>query len=183
MEVIAISGKKGTGKDWYASQLLHENPAYTALVAFADPLKQRLYGEGHEDVLLADKPIDTRQLLIETGTAEREKFGTRFYAHQMMALIKLYQMRGMRTVIITDLRLKAELGVLQAFASDGLFSLSLIRMEAPKRNQARIEREAKGDMERAARLAADESEVDLDEVATAENGWTVVCNDPPEPTE
>lgn len=164
MEVIAISGKKGTGKDWMARRLLDESPAYTAVIAFADPLKQRLYGQDHYDVLLDEKPIDIRALLIETGTAERMQHGPMFYAKQLIALVNLYRSRGFKRVIITDLRLKCELAVLQSREAMGDFKLRLKRMIAPKRNRLRILREAKGETERAEHLAADISETDLDEL-------------------
>lgn len=164
MEVIAISGKKGTGKDWKASQLLNSDPTYTALIAFADPLKQYLYGKGYRDVLLADKPIDTRALLIEIGTSKRLRHGTNFYAEQLVALLMLYKSRGIKRIIITDLRFKCELSVLKDREAAGDFTLRLLRMIAPNRNMLRIKREANGDHTQAARLAADSSETDLDDL-------------------
>lgn len=177
LEVIAISGKKGTGKDWYAAKLRDWDPAFTVIVAFADPIKCRLYGQGHEDVLLAEKPIDTRHHLIETGKQEKKAYGEYFYARQLLALIRLYSSRGTRRVIISDLRFQVELFILEAHRDNGEFSLKLIRMEAPERNRLRIEREAKGDSERGALLAADISEVDLDELSKVPGRFEIIWND------
>ncbi len=177
LEVVAISGKKGTGKDWYASQLLEENPAYTVIVAFTDTIKQCLYGQGYEDVLLAEKPIDTRQLLIETGKAEKRAHGDAFYARQLLALIKIYESRGIQRIIISDLRFQVELSMLCSQHDSGEFSLRLIRMEAPERNRLRIERESKGDVDRAAMLASDPSEVELDEVTRRPGLFEIIRND------
>lgn len=180
LDVIAISGKKGTGKDWYASKLRDWDPAFTVIVAFADPIKCRLYGQGHEDVLLAEKPIDTRQCLIETGKQEKQAYGEYFYAKQLLALISLYSSRGIRRVIISDLRFQVELNMLETYYEREEFNLKLIRMEAPERNRLRIEKEAKGDLERAALLAADISEVDLDELAKVPGRFEIIWNDPTE---
>lgn len=177
MQVIAISGKKGTGKDWYASQLMNQHPERCVIVAFADALKMRLYGQDHYDVLAANKTIQTRMLLIETGTRERQEYGPDFFAKQLVALLELYSRRGIRTVIISDLRLEIELFVLQASHGRGEIALRLIRMEAPERNRQRIEQEANGDTQLAARLAQDISEVDLDKLANT-GLFEIIYNDP-----
>lgn len=177
MRVVAISGKKGTGKDWYASKLLNEQPERCVIVAFADALKMRLYGQDHYDVLAAKKTIQTRALLIETGTRERQEYGPDFFAKQLIALLELYSRRGIRNVIISDLRLKDELYILQGAHASGTIALHLVRMEAPERNRERIEQEANGNTELAAALAQDISEVDLDQLAQA-GMFEIVHNDP-----
>lgn len=175
--VEATSGKKGTGKDWrtYQSYLADKDGAIMA--AFADWVKTHCYATGEDGVFAEEKTAKTRAKLIETGTEQRRLHGDAYYAIQMLGFIKLQKSRGMRRVLISDLRFQVEYNLLCTAAAQGQFILRLYRIEAPRRNQLRIEREAAGDMALAKKLAEDASETELDTIAVPGGMFEIIHND------
>lgn len=176
--VEATSGKKGTGKDYRTLQSYLSNPVGSVIVAFADWVKTHRYALGDEDAFSAEKSAATRANLIATGTEQRQKFGDAYYVLQMLGFIELQRSRGMRRVLIPDLRFEVEFLYLTTTAAQGKFTLLLYRMEAPERNRLRIERESGGDVNLGRQLAEDRSETELDIISKQSGLFQIVWNDP-----
>ena len=122
--VIAISGRKGVGKDWLASKIWSNiKPSHTAPVVFhfADAIREVMKGYGFNDTHLTEgkdranplcKPFGCktpREVMIDIGMSHRAKYGDDFWANQLVSKI------GFRwdKVIVADMRFPIELSKLK----------------------------------------------------------------------
>lgn len=123
MITIGFSAKAGHGKDFCAKifrELARNAGALTTSVAFADPLKTRVYGEfngrySFEDVWVR-KPPEVRNRLQLAGTEEgRDVFGEDFWTLQIEASLRLKREREpyIRFATITDVRFPNEVTTVQ----------------------------------------------------------------------
>lgn len=179
--VVATSGKLGTGKDFLIDHLLKPfiSDEPSVKITLADHFKIEVIakdGVAREKVY-GDKDDVTRQMLQKRGTEEgRNKYGEDIWIKILHQVILNFVERGIRIFYISDVRFKNEVRYIQ----DVLGGI-VIRVVAPLRNRARLEKEAEkvvsagGDKEGfIAKIASHLSETDLDDYPF-EN---VVNNDP-----
>jgi len=133
--IIGISGKMGSGKDYYADKLLKKF-VNSIKICFADQLKVIVATKYNIDIklLFGDKTQEHRELLQETGQDER-KIDKKIWIKYTNNWIKLYQMRGFKYIIISDVRYKNEANYIKQ--KGGI----VIRIHAPKRNLQRLQKE------------------------------------------
>ncbi len=131
MFIVLLTGWSESGKDTVAD-ILVKNHGFTKY-AFADPLKDlcsSLYGfpremaNTHEGKrtpwTVGYKTKTIRELLIETGSVERSRFGKDIYAREIITKLKS---DGNSKVVISDLRYMTELTTLRNFANQEVHSL------------------------------------------------------------
>ncbi len=204
--VIGIHGRKGSGKDYFGSQvadfietggglvgdlisddiatvlkdLLDEGSIH--LVAFADFLKEFLVARGDatiEETLAVRKTGGYRSNLIDTATSLRAQYGEEFFARALCTRMEMIRIKnGTSVFIITDLREKHEKTALLNYSSKTIF----FHIHAPKRSGATFTREAGGNSDTLAKHSSHSSEIGLDaetyDIETAKtNGFTWVDND------
>jgi hypothetical protein len=104
IDLIGISGKAGSGKDYLATHVL-KTFGYNK-VCFSWPLKLRVLksGVGTFEEVFITKPTAVRAELIRIGTEERE-LDPDHWVKQLRALMELlYHERGETQFCITDVR-------------------------------------------------------------------------------
>ena len=163
IEIIGMSGKIGSGKDYIAKEKLVEalnnkNPKRTAFVAFADHLKIDVISKYNIefDRVYVKKDAESRTLLQNHGMECREKYGKDVWVRAVDARIKLEMANGIERIIITDLRLQNEMEYLQYIGA------TLVRVEAPRRTHLKLLNECNGDDTAYTEIATHISETDLD---------------------
>ena len=113
MEVIALTGGCKTGKDYIANLLLSLLPSKnTLIIAFADHFKVDSITKNNlnYDKVFGEKDEETRKKLQLIGTENgRDKFGQDIWINIIFTWMKVYNERGIKRFIITDLRFKNEL--------------------------------------------------------------------------
>ena len=181
-EVVLFSGKMGTGKNHIAAEMRREAEARGQKcieLAFATTLKAMICGKGIDpgELLSGTKTAQTRQLLTQTGQDCRSENGPEFFAKTLHFLICHFFEQGYTTFFITDLRLQVEFWYFLGLDTRDIFNTTFYRITAPKRNRARLLAEAKGDEEVADKLAANISEVDLDEISQSHPSFIQLYND------
>lgn len=204
--VIGIHGRKGSGKDYFGSQvadfvetggglvgdlisdeiatvlkdLLDEGS--THLAAFADFLKEFLVARGSasiEETTAIRKTGEYRSNLIDTATSLRAQYGEEFFSRALCARLEMTRMKnGTSVFIITDLREKHEKTALLNYSSKTIF----FHIHAPKRSGDTFIREAGGNSETLAKHSTHSSEIGLDaetcDIETAKsNGFIWIDND------
>jgi len=204
--VIGIHGRKGSGKDYFGSQvadfvesggclvgdliseeiaallkdLLDEGSVH--LLAFADFLKEFLVARGDasiEETTAARKTGNYRSNLIDTATSLRSQYGEQFFARALCTRMEMTRIKnGTSVFIITDLREKHEKAALLDYSSKTI----LFHIHAPKRSGDTFIREAGGNADTLAKHSTHSSEIGLDaetcDIETAKsNGFIWVDND------
>lgn len=162
MQLIGLSGKAGTGKNYLARHLLAPHGFREA--ALADEIKIRgvALGVGTYEELFHAKPAHTRDWLQQEGTERgREQYGVDVWINAMMArLTRVEETWGIGTFVVTDVRFPNEVEVLQAHGG------RVFRIEAPERAAASLLSDA---------ARAHPSETALDDYEHFD-GW--IFNDP-----
>lgn len=126
MNIVMISGKKRSGKDYATAELMKMTNC--TRVAFADPLKEIMattLGLTVEDVnQLKDTPTSTMRFKLQRlGDALKEQFGQDVFVE-----LATSKMANVQNVVISDLRYLRELeGVKRAFP---LANITTVRIEA-----------------------------------------------------
>lgn len=176
--VVAVSGKLGSGKDYIMENYLLPSLRELGLnhitrMAFADQIKINVasrYGVDITKCLSGDKSPELRRMLQIEGTEEgRDKYGDNIWTDTMENWITLRAMRdNIDVVLITDCRFPNEASWVEQ--KGGL----LIRINAPKRNNQRLDHECHGDMTVRNSIESHSSETALDTY----NFTYVVDNDP-----
>lgn len=164
--IVAISGKLGTGKDYITDNYLIPYLKSYGLnnftrMAFADQVKVNVASRHGIDItrcLLGDKSSDLRLMLQKEGTEEgRNKYGENIWVDTLENWIKLRTIRdNVQVVLVTDCRFPNEAKWVEDHG--GL----LIRIEAPNRNNQRLDNESKGDVVLKNNIASHSSETALD---------------------
>jgi hypothetical protein len=155
---IGISGKMGVGKDYIVNNNLSKLYDKNIIISFADMIKINLMVHNniklHE--LYGDKTPEIRQLLQYEGTENgRDKYGQDIWIKYVKSWGELYLSRGYKYIIVTDVRFKNEYDFIKN--NNG----SIIRIEAPKRNEQRLRNESSNE-EEYNKIKNHISEIDLD---------------------
>jgi hypothetical protein len=104
VEIIGLSGKAGTGKDFVARNILR--PLGYQNVAYAWPLKLAAMQNGftYEEAFIT-KPPRVRQWLQEHGTKMRDTVSPTYWVDQLEQLITVLNREGgIEKFVITDVR-------------------------------------------------------------------------------
>jgi len=160
MEIIGISGKIGSGKNYVAEVLLLPRlpPKPTLVMALADHFKVDACAKDGLDYdrVFVNKDEESRRILQRRGTEEgRNKYGEDIWIRTLETWIRVYGDRGIKRVIIADIRFQNEAAWIKKAGG------TLIRVVAPARTHARMHTEATSD-DAYARIQTHVSETDLD---------------------
>lgn len=151
-EIIGLSGKRGVGKDYIASNYFKNEK--TMLIALADQIKvMAIVRENFSfEQMFINKTAETRDALIRIGTDEgRKNDGEDVWCKYLEAWMKvLAHKNGIERFIITDVRFKNEVKWIQSLGG------VVIRIEAPQRNSERVTQES-------IKASNNITEVDLDD--------------------
>lgn len=162
MQLIGLSGKAGTGKNYLARQFLAPHGFRES--ALADEIKTRgvALGIGTYDEMFHAKPEHVREWLQQEGTERgRDRYGVDVWINALLArLTRVEETWGIGTFVITDVRFPNEVEVIQAHGG------RVFRIEAPERAAASSIPEA---------LRTHASEIALDDYEHFD-GW--LFNDP-----
>jgi hypothetical protein len=157
INIYAFSGKLGTGKDYLARKFIKINDLHNyAYVCFSDIIKLNtiVFDKIDFDRVFVAKDEESRSLLQRNGTENgRNKYGEDVWIRYMHNSIRMHAMRGIKNVIITDLRFKNEYEYLNALGA------VIFRIEAPQRHRDKVIEEFGTD-----RVMTHSSETDLDDV-------------------
>ena len=128
--IIALSGKSGSGKDYLAKYYFSKYLNNPIILAFADHLKVEVfykYSLKKNQEFCKEK---IRELLQYEGTEMGRKKDSNIWIKKLDSWIALFQEKGYKNFIITDVRFKNE-----AEYINNLESSILIRIKAPQRNE------------------------------------------------
>jgi hypothetical protein len=127
MNIIAISGKKGSGKDTVGDIILSDYKGISAKVGFAFALKLEVAKAFNITVdELESKKSHFRLVLQGWGTdVRRHLYGDDYWLRKMDAVIKSLVEEGCQLLIIPDVRFKNELEYCEAHGA------ITIRVERP----------------------------------------------------
>tara|TARA_R100001163_G_C5068174_1_gene208068 strand:+ start:1018 stop:2388 length:1371 start_codon:yes stop_codon:yes gene_type:complete len=161
LELFGFSGKMGTGKNYVAENLFKAMlPVKNTLVlAFADHFKVECCAKDRVDYekVFVQKDDATRDLLQKRGTEEgRNVYGEDIWTRTLEMWIRRHYETGVERVIITDLRFPNEVEWVKSLGG------MAFRIEASKRNMARLEQESCGDKAKLDAIANHSSEIALD---------------------
>ena len=164
MEIIGLSGKAGSGKDYLYQHSLRR--CRYKRVAFADHIKVWLIGQGklsHEEAY-GHKAPDVRQLLQQYGTEQgRDVYGEDIWCSTLFAWLRVWESSwGINRFVITDVRFANEVEFIKRRGG------KVFRIHAPERAAL------KG---LSPELAEHRSECDLDTYARFD---AIIHNDPGE---
>ncbi len=162
--LIGVSGKMGSGKDYfvenhiipYIENVLKEK---CLILSFADMLKVNLMVHHNINIneLYGRKTPEIRKLLQLEGTEKgRNIYGEDIWIRYVKALSELYKNRGIKYIIIPDVRFKNEYEFIKQ--NNGI----LFRMHAPNRNEKRL-REESNDNIMYEQIKNHQSEIELDD--------------------
>jgi len=169
LEVIGLSGKLGTGKNYIAEEILplilpKKNTLY---IAFADHLKITVSAQSRTKLseFYGSKTPEIRTLLQNDATKNgRNKFGQDIWLNVLENWLHLFMTNGtnIERVIITDCRFKNEADWINSFKNK-----ILIRIHAPDRNEERLQKESKKDNAMYMKISTHISETALDDYSDA----------------
>jgi len=158
MRVIGLSGKLGSGKDFYADIIKKTITKDILVLTFADQIKINVmtkHGLPREHVY-ENKTSDTRLLLQKEGLGGRE-IDPEIWIKYLDSWMQVHASRGIETIIITDVRFKNEVEFVHK--NGGI----VIRIDAPDRNHERLSKESGDNKELYDKIANHASETDLDD--------------------
>ncbi len=139
--IIGISGKMGSGKDYFVENhlkpfIINELQKKCIVISFADMVKINLmvhHNVDFDDLYKGNKKPEIRKLLQYEGTENgRDKYGEDIWIKYVEAWYKLYQSRGFDIIIIPDVRFKNEYNFIKK--NNGI----IFRIESPERNEKRL---------------------------------------------
>lgn len=163
MFLIGLSGKMGCGKDYIANKYIIpylESKGHKTMVwSFADQIKVNVmvkYNISYNNVYV-EKSDFTRTLLQKEGTEfGREKQGKEIWIRYLDAWTEILKNKNVDTLIITDVRFQNEIEYIKK--KNGI----VIRIDAADRNEIRLQKESKGNIDVYNRIKMHVSECDLD---------------------
>jgi FMN phosphatase YigB (HAD superfamily) len=175
IEIYGFSGKLGTGKNFIAEKIfLPMMPQKQTLVmAFADELKIEGIVKDNLDrtKVFGEKDEFTRKALQTRGTElGRMKYGEQIWVNFLREWILAYSARGVERFIITDLRFPNEFQFIKDMGG------VTFKVNAPKRNLARLQKEANTAGVKIETISSHSSETALDN----QNGFDYIINNDPE---
>ncbi len=161
---IGVSGKMGTGKDYFVENYIkkfieNELKEKCLIISFADMIKVNLMV--HHDIQLNElygyKSSNIRNLLQLEGTEKgRNVHGEDIWIRYVKAWSLLFMSRGIKYIIIPDVRFKNELEFIKK--NNGI----IFRIQAPNRNEKRLRNESL-DEENYEKIKNHQSEIELDD--------------------
>jgi hypothetical protein len=161
---IGISGKMGSGKDYFAENFLipfleNKLKEKCLIISFADMIKINLMTHNNYtyDMVYIDKTNEVRNKLREEGQGKKQIYGNNIWIDYVKNWGILHMSRGVKHIIITDVRFKNEYDFINSM--DGV----IIRINAPNRNETRLRRESNNDDEYNL-LKNHISEIELDDI-------------------
>lgn len=161
IEIYGFSGKLGTGKNYIAerifSKMLHPKP--TVVLAFADQIKiDGITKKGLDrDKCWNKKDKETRMALQKIGTEEgRDVFGNDCWTKNIKEWIIMHILRGIKRVIITDVRFYNEFDFIKSIGG------TLIKVHSPKRNEIALRKESEENGVDINAIKNHRSEIELD---------------------
>jgi phosphomevalonate kinase len=166
MLIIGLSGKMGSGKDFIASNyiipFLKDHLKLMPLkMAFSDQLKVNVmtkHNISFTDVYM-QKTDNTRQLLQIEGTENgRERYGKDVWIRHLDAWANVYKTRGIDAIVLSDVRFVNEVQYIKS--NGGL----VVRVNAPQRNEMRLQNDSGGDNEIYNKIKLHPSECELDAI-------------------
>ena len=177
-QVIAITGKIGSGKNFVMEQMLvpylHQRGYRVSVLAFADFLKVKCCVEQNisYDRVFTTKDAESRTLLQTCGEQIRE-LNPFTLIQALDCYIQLTFQRGCDIVLISDVRYKNEFDWLQE-----KYNARIVRVVAPTRTYDKVLQEAAGNIPKFHEIMNHTSETQLDscDIATIENDYECNCN-------
>jgi hypothetical protein len=160
---IGVSGKMGSGKDYFVENYIkpyieNQLKEKCLIISFADMLKFNLIV--HHNILLDqfnNKTPEIRSLLQLEGTEKgRNIHGEDIWIRYVKAWGELHMSRGIKYIIISDVRFKNEYEFIKK--NGGL----IFRMFSPNRNEIRLRKESKNE-EMYEQIKNHQSEIELDD--------------------
>ena len=159
--IIAFSGKIGSGKTYITEQLvfpyLRNKNKNVVILSFADYLKilcnvkDRILYER----LFVEKDIESRRVLQERGTREREE-NKNVFIESLDCMMKMMKQRGADVILVPDVRYNNEFNFLRQRGA------VLIQINAPKRSETNLLKECEGNKSRANMVSSHVSEKELE---------------------
>ncbi len=161
VEIFGLSGKLGSGKNFIAEEVFMKmmEPVPTVLISFADQIKINGIVQHNLDryKCFVEKDEHTRKTMQRVGTEEgRNVYGHDIWLRYTLEWMLVHASRGIKRIIIPDVRFHNEFDFIKDLGG------TMIRINAPKRNAAALEREAAKGSGTAAQIASHQSEVELD---------------------
>ena len=139
IEVFAVSGKMGSGKDYIAKNILYpmltDKP--TIFLAFGDYLKiQTILKDNYkvEDCFIDKKTAELRKKLTSRSDFEKES-NSNIYIDALDVISKVNVLKGIERIIITDVRYITELNYVKSIGG------ITIRVNSPNRTEKRYNEE------------------------------------------
>ena len=174
VELIGVSGKISTGKNYIAETVLLKmmEPVPTVILSFADQIKVNVIVQHNVDrrKCFVEKDEHTRKLMQRAGTEEgRNVYGHDIWLRYMLEWMLVHASRGIKRIIIPDVRFHNEFDFIKDLGG------TLIRVNAPARNKAALQREAERGNGTAEQIGSHISETELDSGRTFDY---VIDNDP-----
>lgn len=165
--IIGLSGKLGVGKDYIAQNILNSLLPHNTLpifLSFADHLKVELYCRDNNNKLnynnlFINKTADIRKELQTYGTELNRNNKSTIWIDALDMWIQLLKNRHKNynfIFIITDVRFKNEFKYIKS--NNGI----IIRINANKRNEERLMKEASGNLNIYNSIKNHISEIELD---------------------
>lgn len=173
-KIIALSGKIGSGKNYIGETLifnyLRRLNKNVVLLAFADYLKItcNLKDRILYDRLFRDKDIESRRMLQNRGTVEKQD-NENIFIEAMDCMIHMFLDRKVEVIIITDLRFKNEFEYLK-----NNWNALCIRVNSPQRTYDKMLKECEGSISKLNIISNHVSETELDDCKSFEH---TICND------
>ena len=135
MEIIGLLGNRGVGKDYISKKIYNKSNEPTLIVAFADHFKIDAIVDLNikYEKVFHKKNLETRKKLQELGTKYgRELKNPNIWIDKLENWIRIYNERGIKKFIVTDLRFQNEVDWIHKFGG------IVIKVIAPNRNMERI---------------------------------------------
>ena len=154
----------GTGKDYFVENYIkpyieNELKEKYLIISFADMIKVNLMVHHNIQLneLYGEKSPEIRKLLQLEGTEKgRNIFGEDIWIRYVKAFGELHMSRGIKYIIIPDVRFKNELEFIKN--NGGI----IFRMHAPNRNEIRLRKESINE-EMYKQIKNHQSEIELDD--------------------
>lgn len=161
VEVIGFSGKLGSGKSFVAENVFAKmlSPAPTVIMSFADQIKVNVIVQHNIDPhkCFVEKDEHTRKLMQRVGTEEgRNVYGHDIWLRYALQWMLIHASRGIKRIIIPDVRFHNEFDFIKELGG------TMIRVDAPKRNRAALEKEAAKGTGTPEQIGSHVSETELD---------------------
>lgn len=161
VEVYGISGRLGVGKNFVTEKVLMKmlEPAPTVTLSLADQIKiNGIVQHGLDRYkCFVEKDEHTRKVMQRVGTEEgRNVYGADIWIRYVLEWMVVHASRGIKRFFIPDVRFHNEFDFVKELGG------TMIRVNAPQRNRAALEREAAKGTGTPESIGSHPSETELD---------------------